>query len=123
MKVKSPVVITHIFLGGMVAYCILQSGCSVSQENSKRYETTRANFLLDTNFVTVSAVAGTHGSVTPSGNVPVHKNGRIDFFFNPDPGFQLDSLIVDGTVQGTTTRYAFENVSVKHNIRATFSNK
>ena len=123
MKFKSPVVIAHIFLGGMVACCILQSGCSVSQENSTRYETTKADFLLDTSFVTVSAVAGAHGSVTPSGTVPVHKDGRIDFFFNPDPGFQLDSLIVDGTVRGTTTRYAFENVSVNHNIRGTFSNK
>lgn len=74
----------------------------------------------------VSSSAGKGGSISPSGSTSVLEHGSLSFTFLPDAGFQLASVIVDGTVldaddpavaDGT---YRFDDVREDHKIHAAF---
>ena len=69
---------------------------------------------------TISAVAGEHGKVSPSGSVTVTQGGHVTFSTKADSGYQVDSVIVDGSDQGMLTSYTFTNVSYEHTLRVTF---
>jgi hypothetical protein len=70
---------------------------------------------------TVSASAGTHGSISPSGSVTVCLDNGQTFFITPDPGYFTSDVLVDGVSQGAIPSYTFSNVSANHTISASFS--
>ena len=70
---------------------------------------------------TITASAGTHGSISPSGAVTVNEGAGQTFTITPDAGYQINKVLVDGsevTVNGGS--YAFTNVTADHTISATF---
>ena len=73
---------------------------------------------------TVTATAGEHGSVSPSGEVVVVKGGAMLFAFTPDEGYEVDEVSVNGAVvrQGGTT-YRLTDVMDDAALHVTFKPK
>ena len=78
------------------------------------------NLVTPTNTYTITASAGPHGSINPSGNVTVNQGSDISFTITPDAGYQIDDVLVDGSSVGAVSSYTFTNVTEDHTISATF---
>jgi PKD repeat protein len=72
--------------------------------------------------VIISATAGLHGSISPSGNVSVEYGQSQTFHITPDSGFAISSLMVDGAaITPPVSSYTFTGVTTGHHISATFT--
>ena len=69
---------------------------------------------------TISASAGSNGSISPSGSVVVNQGSNQTFTITPNSGYTVDAVTVDGVNQGAITSYPFSNVTANHTISATF---
>jgi hypothetical protein len=69
---------------------------------------------------TITASAGSGGSINPNGNVTVNEGTDKNFNIVPDGGFVIDQVTVDGSPQGNVSMYTFVNVTMDHTIQATF---
>ncbi len=69
--------------------------------------------------LTVTATAGSGGSISPSGAVPVRYDGSRSFTVTPDSGYVIDRILVDGSPV-TQNPYTFTSVTADHTIEATF---
>jgi hypothetical protein len=69
---------------------------------------------------TITATAGTGGTITPLGQVIVPVGSSQSFTIAPDSGYTIAGVIVDGVSQGAITGYTFTNVLSDHTISATF---
>ncbi|MBI1807871.1 MAG: T9SS type A sorting domain-containing protein [Ignavibacteria bacterium] len=79
------------------------------------------NFTTATPSYTLTASAGSNGSITPSGVVVVSSGENQSFTVIPNTGYHVDSVIVDGINQGGVTSYTFTNVTANHTISAKFA--
>lgn len=70
---------------------------------------------------TISASAGTGGSISPSGSVSVVAGGNQTFTITASSGYQVSSVTVDGANVGAVSTYTFSNVQTNHTISAVFS--
>ncbi len=70
---------------------------------------------------TITASAGTGGTISPSGSVSVSSGGSQTFTIGANSGYQIASVVVDGTNQGAIASYTFSNVTANHTITASFS--
>lgn len=70
---------------------------------------------------TITATAGTGGSISPSGSVKVRHTGEETFTITPDSGYHIADVKVDGVSQGAVNTYTFENVTDDHTIEAAFA--
>jgi hypothetical protein len=77
----------------------------------------------DNKVLTISTLAGVHGSVSPAGNQYVSQHGQINFSIAADSGYAVDSLMVDGVNVGSLSSYTFNNVMYDHVLVATFTKK
>jgi rhamnogalacturonyl hydrolase YesR len=69
---------------------------------------------------TISASAGSGGSISPTGNVSVNQGDNQTFTISPNAGFIVSSVTVDGTNVGAVPSYTFTNVQANHTIIAAF---
>ena len=72
-----------------------------------------------TEFV-ISASAGEHGQISPSGDITVPLHGTQTFDMIPEQGYTVDQLLIDGVSQQRTLHYTFDDVVASHTISATF---
>ena len=70
---------------------------------------------------TITASAGDHGTITPSGNVSVSEGDDRIFLIAPDSGYVIEDVLVDDVSQGTVSSYTFVNVTEDHTITASFT--
>jgi hypothetical protein len=70
---------------------------------------------------TLTASAGTGGSISPSGSVTITSGASQTYTITPGSGYAVNSVTVDGVTVGAVTSYAFSNVTVNHTITATFT--
>ena len=70
---------------------------------------------------TITATAGNHGKISPSGLAPVDPDGDILFFIEPDDGYHFDLMTIDGKVTPVSPVYKFSNVNADHSISVTFA--
>jgi hypothetical protein len=70
---------------------------------------------------TLTASAGTGGTISPSGGISVQSGGSQTFIITPDSGFKIAVVTVDGVAQGIISSYTFSTVNANHTISATFS--
>ncbi len=70
---------------------------------------------------TITASAGSNGSISPSGAVSVSSGGSKTFTVTPNTGYHISAVVVDGNSQGAITSYTFSNVTANHTISATFA--
>lgn len=72
-------------------------------------------------YYTITATAGTGGSISPTGSISVREDLDKTFTITPDKGYVIANVIVDGKSVGAVKSYTFEDVSRKHTIKATFA--
>lgn len=70
---------------------------------------------------TITASAGTGGTISPSGAVTVANGGSQTFTIAPAAGYVISSVTVDGVNQGALSSYTFSNVTASHTIAAAFA--
>ena len=68
----------------------------------------------------LTASAGAHGSITPSGTVIASDGADQSFAITPDANYRVADVVVDGVSQGAITSYSFTNVAEDHTIAASF---
>jgi len=69
---------------------------------------------------TVSASAGTGGSISPSGEVTVASGSDQTFIINPDLGYEVYDVVTNSGSAGLVSSYTFNNVSADDSITASF---
>ncbi len=69
---------------------------------------------------TITASAGTGGTITPSGSVTVSDGADQSFAITPASGYLVRDVLVDGASVGAVSSYTFTNVTGNHTIAATF---
>lgn len=69
----------------------------------------------------ITAKAGANGTITPSGNVTVKAGADQAFAIQPNSGYTVSKVLVDGTDVGAVTSYTFKNVTANHTIEAVFA--
>ena len=74
-------------------------------------------------FFTITATAGSNGSITPSGGVSVDAGSDQTFTFMPDDGYTVAEVCVDDEVVTPSSSYTFKNVQTDHTIHVTFTQK
>jgi hypothetical protein len=70
---------------------------------------------------TISASAGTGGSISPSGSATVNSGGSQAYTITPASGYQISNVTVDGSSVGAVSSYSFNNVTANHTISAAFT--
>lgn len=80
--------------------------------------TIKATFTLKT--FTITASAGTGGTISPSGAVSVPYGSGKYFSIRPNTGYKVSKVLVDGVSKGAVTSYRFDNVTKNQTISATF---
>jgi type IX secretion system substrate protein/List-Bact-rpt repeat protein len=104
---------------------ILVDGVSAGATTSFTLTNITANHTVDASFaidtLTITASAGAHGTITPSGEVQVTYGGSQSFTIVPDPGYHIAGVLVDGGSVGATGSYDFSGVTANRTISATFA--
>jgi len=70
---------------------------------------------------TITAAAGSNGTISPSGNVSVNHGKDQTFTVTPNKGYEVATFTVDGVNANLTNNsYTFTNVTKDHTINVTF---
>jgi len=69
---------------------------------------------------TITASAGSGGSISPSGAVTINAGANQTFAILANSGYKVTSVTVDGTSVGAQSSYTFSNVTASHTIAAMF---
>ena len=77
-------------------------------------------FSLTRTINIIRASAGANGNISPSGDVSVNAGSNQIFQINPDTGYRVSDVLVDGASVGAKTSHTFYNLSSNHTISATF---
>jgi len=103
---------------------VLVDGSSVGPVTSYTFTNVTANHTISATFsitsYTITAMAGTNGSISPSGAVTVNCGSGQAFTITPNPGYTIQDVRVDGSSVGSVTSYNFTNVTSNHTIEVTF---
>ena len=104
-----------------VGQTILRAGGLTAPNDNYTVVFTDGKLTVDERPVyTVKATAGSHGSITPSGNVDVLHGGSQTFTIAANSGYAISNVKIDGVSIGAVKSYTFENVTENHTIVVTF---
>jgi hypothetical protein len=81
--------------------------------------TISASFAINT--YTVSATAGTNGSITPAGEILVSYGDSQAFTIIADSGYHVIDVLIDSVSIGPIAEYTFSDISANHSISASFA--
>lgn len=70
---------------------------------------------------TITASAGTGGSISPSGSVLINQGASQSFTISPNSSYVIADVLVDSASVGAVSSYTFTNVQAAHTIAASFS--
>ena len=70
---------------------------------------------------TITATAGSGGSISPSGEVTADAGDNQTLAILPDTGYHVEDVLVDSTSIGVVSEYTFTNVTDNHIIHASFA--
>jgi hypothetical protein len=87
--------------------------------NVKKAHTIKATFAVDS--YTITASAGTGGSINPSGSTSVNSGSSKTFTITASSGYKIADVKVDGSSVGARSSYTFSNVTAAHTISVTFA--
>lgn len=75
------------------------------------------------NLLSINAQSGSNGVITPSGASNYSYGTSQKYVFTPNPGYYLDSVMVDGNKVDSMTSYTFSNIISNHSLKVTFKEK
>ncbi len=102
---------------------VLVDGDSIAVVSTYTFSTVTSSHSIYVAFAknpVITASAGDHGSISPTGPVIVNYTGSQTFTIVPDTGYHVEDVLVDTVSQGAITSYNFTNVLADHTISATF---
>ncbi len=103
---------------------VLVDGSSVGPVGSYTFNNVTSDHTIDASFAidtyTITASAGSGGSIDPSGAVTVNCGAGQTFTISADPGFHIYDVTVDNVSQGAISSFTFSNVTANHTIAASF---
>lgn len=106
---------------------VLVDGVSVGAVTTYAFTNVTTGHTIHASFTpityTITASAGSNGSIAPSGAVVVNCGTNNTFTITPNACYQVADVIVDGSSVGAVTSYTFNNVTANHTISATFTIK
>ena len=70
---------------------------------------------------TITATAGSGGSINPSGIITVEYDSSQTYTITPNNGYRIEDLKVDNISVGPLSNYIFNNITANHTIAVTFS--
>jgi hypothetical protein len=70
---------------------------------------------------TITASAGTGGTISPSGSVVVSKGTSRTFAITASSGYRISDVRVNGSSVGAVATYTFSNIQTNHTIAASFT--
>jgi len=70
---------------------------------------------------TITATAGPHGSIAPSGTVFVAHDATADFVITADPDYHVSDVLLDSLSIGATSACSFTNIAADHTVTAVFA--
>ena len=87
----------------------------------------RGKYRLYVDFVslpanTITASAGTGGTISPSGAVGAPDGSNLTFTITENTCYEIADVLVDGSSVGATDSYTFTNITGDHDIEAVFTN-
>jgi hypothetical protein len=104
---------------------VLVDGISQGAISTYTFTNVQANHTISATFalsaLTITANAGSNGSISPSGSVLVTPGNNQTFNFTPDPCYQIADVVVDGGSVGTPSSYTFTNVQANHTLSVSFA--
>ncbi len=104
---------------------VLVDGISVGAVSNYDFNDVTANHTIAASFAintySITATAGSNGSVSPSGSVSVNHGSNQSFVISPDTGYHVADVLVDGISVGAVTNYDFNSVTTNHTISASFA--
>jgi len=74
-----------------------------------------------TNTYTITASAGTGGTIDPAGASIVTSGASKSYTITPNPGYTFGKVIVDGVSRGSIRTYTFTKIVSSHTISASFN--
>jgi len=111
---------------GYIIDSVKVSGTKVTLNASRQYTiaSITANKTVEAWYsvpnYTITASAGTNGSISPSGSVAVTHGGSKLFTITPNSGWAVQDVIVNSASVGAVTSYEFTNITGNGTISATF---
>ncbi len=106
---------------------VLVDGISVGAVSEYTFTNVSANHSIAASFIevpvityTITASAGTGGSINPSGNITVVEGDNQSFTITANSGYAIADVVVNGSSVGAVSEYTFTNVTANHSIAATF---
>ncbi|HEY6872712.1 MAG TPA: hypothetical protein VI298_08310 [Geobacteraceae bacterium] len=92
---------------------------SYTFNNVTASHTISATFAINT--YTITATAGSNGTISPSGTVTVNYGANQTFTITAAKRHTIANVVVDGVSKGAISSYTFTNVTSNHAISATFN--
>ena len=106
---------------------ILVDNNVVANSSSYTFSNVTSNHTISVSFAinsaetyTITASAGTGGTISPSGTVTVNKGASQKFTITPNAGYAIQDVLVDSKSQGKIGSYTFSNITSNHQIYASF---
>lgn len=100
------------------------NGTSVGTVSTYTFENISSDYTIEVVFepitYSISAFAGTGGSISPSGTITVNSGNSKTFSIYPNSGYSISSVKVDGSSVDAVSSYTFNNIISNHTISATF---
>lgn len=111
--------IDSISIDGSPATIANPQGFTYTFNNISSAHSVSASFVIDT--FSVSASAGSNGTITPAGATAVNYGANLSYTIVPDPNYHITDVLIDGTSVGPVISYTFSGVSAPHTISANFA--
>ena len=120
---SEPTTSSNLYSGGIA----INSSCTVTAKAFKAgfasSDTVKAIYVVKH---TITATAGSNGSISPSGTVAVSHGTSQAFTITPNTGYEIDEVLIDGVNNPTAVSsgtYSFTTVTANHTIAVTFKLK
>jgi hypothetical protein len=109
---------------GYVVYSVLVDGAQKGGINSYTFSDVTANHTIAAYVrpitYTITAKAGSGGSISPAGASTIIKGGSQTYTITPKAGNHIADVLIDTVSQGPTATWSFSNVTANHTIKAYF---
>jgi hypothetical protein len=104
---------------------VLVNGGSIGAVTSYTFNNVTANQTITANFAlntyTITPWAGANGSINPATAQVVSYGSSTTFTFNPNSGYYIAAVTVDGNNVGLPNSYTFSNVISNHTFTVSFA--
>ena len=113
---------------GYALTALTVNGVNLGPVSSYTFSDVVANQTISASFSpvavhTLTASAGSNGSISPAGPVLVNAGSSKTFTITPATGYQVADVLMDGVSQGAITSYTFTDVQASRTLSATFTRR